>query len=53
MATQDEHNATNATNRDPILYTFTPGGMEAFRNFHDQVVARRAAVPFDENRKEF
>jgi len=48
MAIRDEHNATN---RDPIIYTFTPGGMEAFRNFHDDIVARRAAVPFDENRR--
>ena len=48
MAIQDEHNATN---RDPIIYTFTPGGMEAFRNFHDDIVAKRAAVPFDENRR--
>ena len=25
MAIRDEHNATN---RDPIVYTFTPGGMK-------------------------
>ncbi len=41
----DEHNVSNG---DSITYTFSPGGMEAFRDFHDD---RRAAVPFDENRR--